>query len=351
MKPRNKSLFLKKNRKSLLFFVVITILIVVIAIILFFRKDKMNLTFQSNIRADLTSTPTSSPTEKKAKNNNYTVYSRPFPNSTPLFTSSTEDADQKNVWNFIKNNFKLNSTVNEDGSSFTPFIIKKLQSKYLFNLSGFDIDTDSVQKNKNITSKIENIKKYITDLGYREIQSNSEINGFIILGSSSYGRKDNIFIKNNQIFNLNYFAGDCGSNQNGCYLRISYFNNIKEQVESQLKVINQSDANDQGSSKLIDLLSDNRYFESIPNAITYNKYEIFLIGQFNSDTFRFLTEVDANSNLKVIGISPQDDSLLKELPDDVWCAIKSLGGVGVRNEEETQRCNKYLKQYVLPDKN
>lgn len=341
MKSKNKYKFFKKNQKFLLISAIL--ILIVIFIIYFFRKNNEEIISDQN--KTVIQTSTLSPTKNQLENHTYTTYYRPFPNSTPLFTISTGSDDQKKVWNFIKSNFEINPTVNDDGSSFEPFIIKPINSEYKLNLSGFDLDTVNIKNGQERVKKVTKVEELIVKLGYTQITTGFKNDIFEMIDD---GRK--YFIKDNQVFSLRYSNDDCDDQSFGCYIRVTYFNNIKEQIESQLKVIDQFTINNK-DSQIVGLLGTNRYFEDIPNAIVYGKYRIFRIGQYNSDVFDFLTEIDNNGKLKVITISELSyDSVIENLPNDVWCALKSLSSISVRGQNETQKCGKYLKLYNPPER-
>lgn len=338
------------NKKIASFLVTILIILILVAVVYLFKAKKQDLS--TSDRSIYYNSGYSSVSEETPNSfdSSYFVFLEPFPNSTPVFELSKESADKKNIWNFIKNNFKLTSesTINEDIVAGLPFIVKNNQSKYRFNISGFFIGVDEIQSGQERISAVKKIEQEIINLGYKSELKNNE---FEIVGEDSFYTE--FFIKGDQAFSLFYNQDDCAGQWGGCGISINYSNNINQQIKSQQIIFNKLSSSISTHPTLNELIKYNAYFENNQNSITIDKYKIFIIGHYNSDVWTFLTEEKEDGALDIIAISPSenkieyDQSIIDKLPIKILCAFESANYDGI-DSDIAKECSKYMKPYFSP---
>lgn len=322
MAKKTKNIKKKKNIKKnkYLFLILITILLVIITLIFLYKNDKNSFSQPSeNYSGNLTKAPTQIPflipISKKV---------------TPLFEISTDSQDKNTIWSFVRENYELQDNVYKNGESFVPFIIKNDKSKPKINLIGFDTTTADIQSGSKRLIAAKKIENLIISLGYKQIKIGDKTDSFEIVDTYENMNRT-IFLKEDQIFSVYYQQGNCEEvTFGGCYIRVSYFNNIEKQILSQLEVLN----------NLIGFVFDEdisssfpfRYIENFPTGKKINEYIVFLFGKYNSDATLILAKEKDNGSLEIVLDGYKlDTTKFSEIPKDVLCTFFSIRNNG---EEE-----------------
>jgi hypothetical protein len=240
----------------------------------------------------------------------------------PLFEESTESKDQKTVWSFLKEKYEIEEE--RQNKNFAGNIVKGNNSDFNISLSGLDITTSDIQSGVERLDIIKQIEDKILNLGYKKINVGDKTNLFKLVDISE-NSSDNIFINGDQLFSVYSQDGDCEEAKfGGCYILISYQNNIEKQISSQLNILTKLAADGTG---LVSSLIKYGYIANVSESKKIGEYIVFYFGKYNSDGTLILAKENRNGGLDRILDSDRDglnstfidDKIMSQIPDDVLC--------------------------------
>lgn len=318
MPKKTKSIKKKTNIKKnkYLFLILIIVLLLIISLICLYRNDKKS--FSQPIQSN-------NPEAKITGAWEQPVIQIPVSkNATSLFEISTESEDKKTIWNFIKNNYELQNNVNKNGESFVPFIIKDYKSKFKVNLTGLDITSTDIKNGSKRLNTAKQIEDLIISLGYKQIKIGDKTDSFEIVDTYENMNRT-IFLKGDQIFSVYYTQGNFEEGDyGGCYIRVSYFNNIEKQISSQLNILNKLTNNSEG---IIGGLLNGNYIDLPYFGKKINDYIIFYISN-DSDIFLVLAKKNKDDFYEIIIEQTYDGKVFDyeslNIPKDVLCTYFNM---------------------------
>lgn len=231
------NIFFKKIRNKK--YIVIGFILLIIVFLILFQKYKKNDTVVvEDIKSNLDN--------KQVKSINITKeegqvildrYSNMYKNAVPFFEESFKNEEQEKIWNFIRNNTLPSNNINRTDNNFVPLVIKSNKSEYNINLSGFDIYTGIYQKGVERLDLVNKIGNFLINLGYKKMEDGSKTDLYELV--ETYENKGDFFIKGDQLVRIYYQNDDCYEDMyGGCYIRLTYVNNIEKQIDSQSNILN-----------------------------------------------------------------------------------------------------------------
>lgn len=334
MKNINKKKYKNKDKKILLLVLSFGFILILLGTLGYFLS-KNQLENKTEIQ-DIVITPspkTNNIVSNKSVDTQIVLdkYSNIYKNADLLFEKPTQDGDQKIVWGFIESNSKLKETIYKDGSNFVPFVVKSEKSDYSINLSGFDISTVDIQKGTDRSELVKKIESFIVNLGYKKINIEDNTNLYKVINRHENNRRD-IFIKNDQAFLVYYQDSDCDNIDNtGCYVRVTYSNNIEKQINSQINVLNKLVNNGSGlifDKGALSSLVNSGYIRGFGKQLD-NQYIYFDIGKYNSDGEAVLFKKNNTGSYDLVYSSEEKldfikfNEKIKNNPKEIMCWIIS----------------------------
>lgn len=284
---------MKKNKKNKTSPSTVVLILSLLFIILIFIKTLIYLNHSK------TFTPSNQPTYSQSK-------------STPLFELSSQTENQKKIWDYLKSKYPImKDNGSEDMPSFEMLLIRYLDNKITANLSGYVILTADIESGSERFKATKEIEQQIYNLGFKKVNKKNPIINKATLVRVNHD-VDEYYYLSNQIFRVYSQKGDCGQIEwGGCYVRVEYFNNIDNQLESQTKLLTQIINNKSNDKKYKDLLisqdgPEYNWYIDFPSESKKNGDEIKIgIGKYNSDVIEIeiTAKPDIDNTYKITSVS------------------------------------------------
>ena len=283
----NKSQFKNLKKKILFIFLVFFILgIIIIFFIQIFNNKNPSKISQNLQKNEISSTP---------------IQGRVAPdkNAISLEKTSTENDNQKQIWNFIKTNY---SNINECEKCSHQTIFFKNKNITIKIDALPPISIKDISDNNKRLSYINEIKKEILALGFKEESLQNFKGDLECSGDIDRGESRDYYYNNDQIFSISTTGSDCKGYEGeswifgGCYVSVRYFNNIDEQINSQ---INTFKILGKGKSELSKFSLKNNFY--ILPLYKIDDYIMFHLGT-NQETFGMLVaKINSDGFYDILG--------------------------------------------------
>lgn len=237
-KYNNKSYILFKKIRNKKYLIIGFILLIIVFLILFQKYKKIDTVVVEYIKSNLDNKQFESINITKEEGQVILDrYSNMYKNAVPFFEKSFKNEEQEKIWDFIRNNSSLSNNTNNNDDNFVPLVIKSNKSEYNINLFGFDISTGIYQKGTERLEFVNKIGNFLINLGYNKIENDSKTNLYELV--KTYENKGDFFIKGDQLVRIYYQNDDCYEDMyGGCFIRLTYVNNIEKQIDSQSNILN-----------------------------------------------------------------------------------------------------------------